>query len=141
MNDQTLTGRQVLALLSQDEVPEIEIANTVGGWAVVDVGNLGVSYFRKSTATFRIKPTPQRRISITLANGEVVSWPEPVRKALKDDVEYWYVDTEGDYMLSTWGKQVSVDTLRLAFGNVHLTREAAQEHADSLRKINMQEAV
>ena len=57
---------------------------------------------------------------------------------LKEDQEYWFVDDQGDALAALWDNW-AVDHTRLAFGNVHLTREAAQEHADALRKINTQE--
>lgn len=136
---ETLTGKQVLALLAQDEQPEIEVYNQdTEGWQPIDPSLRTVKAMLETTAEFRIKPTPQRRMSVTLANGEVVSWPEPVREALEDSMTYFYVSIENDTMRSRWDYDSS-DKQRLTFGNVHLTCEAAQEHADALRKINCQE--
>lgn len=140
-----LTGQQVLALalLSNDEVPEIEIYdNQRGVWNSVTVFDWSAMRLRNSDCKFRIKPKPQRRISVTLANGEVVSWPEPVRveQAPVNGVQYWLVKAYGlaeDYV---WADDCT-DEKQLAFGNIHLTREAAQEHADALRKINTQGVV
>ena len=139
MTQETLTGKQVLALLAQDDVPEIEHQSGTGAWVPLCYEHLGVSYFQKATHNFRIKPTPQRRLSVTLANGEVVSWPEPVREALNDDTGY-YFGKGGEVEQCEWDSH-RLDKARLAAGVIHLTREAAQEHADALRKINTQEVV
>ena len=139
MTQETLNGKQVLALLAQDEVPEIEYK--IGPiWRDFNAGEWGAHTLRNATVEFRVKPTPQRRLSVTLANGEVVSWPEPVREALKDGREYWAVHYDGVVSDVTWAGD-TIDEFVLAFGNVHLTREAAQEHADALRKINTQGVV
>lgn len=134
---ETLTGKQVLALLAQDEVPEIAVL-TEEGWRTFQPHHWHLNSVLAAGYEFRIKPTPPRRLSVTLANGDVVSWPEPVRGALKDGQEYWYFDALGLVNRLTWDGG-SCDLKTLAFGNVHLTREAAQEHADALRKINTQE--
>ena len=135
---ETLTGKQVLALLVQDEVPEIEQRYGNGEWKKAVPASWCVADLLTTPASFRIKPTPARRLSVTLANGEVVSWPEPVREALKEGTRYWVVEGGGETILAHWDGD-TVDDDQLAFGNVHLTREAAQEHADALRKINTQE--
>ena len=136
---ETLTGKQVLALLAQDEPPEIEVYNeATEGWQPIDPALRTVKAMLETTAEFRIKPTPARRLSVTLANGEVVSWPEPVREALKDGRGYLTVRSDGVVADPVW-RGTAYDLGLLAFGNVHLTREAAQEHADALRKINRQE--
>ena len=135
---ETLTGKQVLALLAQDEVPEIETRPNAS-WDWVELAHdMELSLFF-SKAEFRIKPTPQRRLSVTLANGEVVSWPEPVRGALEYDTMYYFVKG-GEVVQCEWDNH-RLDKARLAAGVIHLTREAAQEHADALLKINCQEVV
>lgn len=137
---ETLTGKQVLALLAQDEVPEIEVYNQdTEGWQPIDPSLRTVKAMLETTAQFRIKPTPQRRLSVTLANGEVVSWPEPVRGALEYDTMYYFVKG-GEVVQCEWDNH-RLDKARLAAGVIHLTREAAQEHADALLKINCQEVV
>ena len=136
--DETLTGKQVLALLAQDDVPEIESGHaTVEDWCTAPLHTLTVEWMRTTNCRFRIKPKPPRRLSVTLANGEVVSWPEPVREALKDGEEYYLVFYSGEVEDLDWHSD-RTDKGILAFGNVHLTREAAQEHADALRRINTQ---
>ena len=137
---ETLTGKQVLALLAQDDVPEIEQKCYDGGWTPLIADAWGVLGLRNAHAKFRIKPTPPRRLSVTLSNGEVVSWPEPVREVLKDGQEYWVVFADGEVGSLIWDGH-DMDSEYLAFGNVHLTREAAQEHADALCKINTQGVV
>lgn len=138
--NETLTGKQVLALLAQDEPPEIEQRYGNGAWVKAVPQSWCVADLLTTPTSFRIKPTPARRLSVTLANGEVVSWPEPVREVLKDEAEYWAASSEG-YVSKWFWTNHRYDGERLAFGNVHLTREAAQEHADALRKINCQEVV
>lgn len=134
---ETLTGKQVLALLAQDDVPEIEC--TSGAlWTDFNQIMWSIPTLRGTTVNFRIKPTPPRRLSVTLSNGEVVSWSEPVREELKDGQEYWYVDNDSEVIQMRWEDESIVAKDRITFGNVHLTREAAQEHADALRRINCQ---
>ena len=134
---ETLTGKQVLALLAQDEPPEIEFLEG-HEWSDFYEQQWFAIALRETSMKFRIKPKPARRLSVTLANGQVVSWPEPVREALEYDKEYWCVDAMGDPMPAIWASS-SWNLKNLAFGNVHLTREAAHEHAVALRKINCQE--
>lgn len=139
---ETLTGKQVLALLAQDDVPEIEYKHIAGTiWSRFDsTESWSVpTLLWQNTYEFRIKPKPARRLSVTLANGEVVSWPEPVREALKDGQEFWTTEASGKVIYLNWNG-CDYNQARLAFGNAHLTREAAQEHADALRKINTQGA-
>ena len=136
---ETLTGKQVLALLAQDDVPEIECL-VDGEWQQFRESQWGLTSLRVTYVQFRIKPKPQRRLSVTLANGDVVSWPEPVREALKDGQEYWLVFADGHVSSLIWDGH-DMDSEYLAFGNVHLTREAAQEHADARRKIDTQGVV
>lgn len=137
---ETLTGKQVLALLAKDEVPEIEQKCYDGGWFPLVATQWSVAGLLNTSEAFRVKPKPARRLSVTLASGEVVSWPEPVREELKVDQLYWYVNAEGLARDVPWSSN-RLDGYSIAFGNVHLTREAAQEHADALRKINTQKVV
>lgn len=135
---ETLTGKQVLALLAQDEPPEIEVSTFVG-WTAFVKRNWSIDDLQSGTHQFRIKPTPQRRLSVTLANGEVVSWPEPVRGALEYDTMYYFVKG-GEVVQCEWDNH-RLDKARLAAGVIYLTCEAAQEHADALHRINTQEVV
>ena len=89
---ETLTRDQVLALLAQDGPLEIEFKDLeCYDWEKLKLSSRTIYEMRESNMTFRIKPTPQRRLSATLANGEVVSWPEPVREAPKIGQEYFMV--------------------------------------------------
>lgn len=83
---------------------------------------------------YRCKP---KMLSVTLANGEVVSWPEPQRTELEYGDAYFYVDVDGSVMVGEWDC-LEWDKRTLADGWVHLTEEAAQQHAAALRKINTQ---
>ena len=62
-----------------------------------------------------------------------------MREALEEGTKYFVVLSEGDIDSHTWYGD-STDCDLFVFGNLHLTREAAQEHADALRKINTQGA-
>lgn len=59
--------------------------------------------------------------------------PEPVREALKVGTEYFIADISGSdlYGRTTWRDDI-IDVRWLKAGLVHLTREAAIEHAKAL---------
>ena len=84
---------------------------------------------------YRRKP---KMLSVTLASGEVVSWPEPHRTELEYGDSYFYFGpTHGNIMLKKWDC-APWDRTTLSNGYIHLTKEAAEQHADALRKINTQ---
>ena len=84
---------------------------------------------------YRRKP---KMISVTLANGEVVSWPEPHRTELEyGDSYFYFVPTHGDIVFKEWDC-APWDRTTLFNGYIHLTKEAAEQHATALRKINTQ---
>ena len=85
---------------------------------------------------YRRKP---KMISVTLMDGEVVSWPEPLKLSdLELNKSYFFIDTEIDIHETRW---VSFDNVGLvSFGMVHLTKEAAEQHSHALFKINNQVA-
>ena len=84
---------------------------------------------------YRRKP---KMCHVTLANGEVVSWPEPHCTELEyGDPYFYFVPTHGDIMLKKWDS-APWDRTALSNGCVHLTKEAAKQHATALRKINNQ---
>ena len=85
---------------------------------------------------YRRKP---KMLSVTLMDGEVVSWPEPHRTELEYGDVYYYVDVGGSVMFEKWDC-LEWNRRALADGWVHLTEEAAQHHADALLKINNQVA-
>ena len=81
----------------------------------------------------------QKTLSVTLANGEVVSWPAPHRTELEYGDAYFYIDVDGAAVVEEWDC-VAWDISTLSNGWLHLTKEAAEQHADALRKINNQVA-
>ena len=84
---------------------------------------------------YRRKP---KMLSVTLANGEVVSWPAPHCTELEYGNPYFYfIPTHGDIVLKEWDS-ATWDRTTLSNGCVHLTKEAAKQHAAALRKINNQ---
>ena len=86
---------------------------------------------------YRRKP---KTLSVTLASGEVVSWPAPHCTELEyGDPYFFFVPTHGDIMLKNWDC-ATWDRNTLFNGYIHLTKEAAEQHAAALRKINNQVA-
>ena len=85
---------------------------------------------------YRRKP---KMVSVTLANGEVVSWPEPHKFIPQYGQNYYLVDSNGEIENNKYdGTQTEV--LFIRFGLVHLTKEAAEQHSHALFKINNQVA-
>ena len=83
---------------------------------------------------YRRKP---KMISVTLANGETVSWPEPHRAELEYGDAYYYVNSYGTVAAESWDC-LEWESDILSNGWLHLTEEAAKQHATALRKINTQ---
>ena len=83
---------------------------------------------------YRRKP---KMLSVTLVSGEVVSWPEPHRTELEYGDSYFYVDVDGSVIVGEWDC-LSWDRTTLSNGYIHLTKEAAEQHAAALHKINTQ---
>ena len=83
---------------------------------------------------YRRKP---KMISVTFANGEVVSWPEPHRTELEYGDAYYYVNADGTVSADSWDC-LEWESDILSNGWLHLTEEAAKQHATALRKINTQ---
>ena len=94
--------------------------------------DLGECFYFMPEHQDRRKP---KMISVTLASGEVVSWPEPQRTELEYGDAYFYVDVDGSVMVEEWDC-LEWDERTLADGWVHLTEDAAKQHAAALRKIN-----
>ena len=97
--------------------------------------SLGECFFWRPENQYRRKP---KMLSVTLASGEVVSWPEPHRTELEyGDSYFYFVPTHGDIMRKTWDC-APWDRTTLSNGYIHLTKEAAEQHAAALHKINTQ---
>ena len=85
---------------------------------------------------YRRKP---KMLSVTLANGEVVSWPEPHKGDLNVGQHCYLVAHNGGvehvcFAIHSPNKQ------EVRFGMVHLTKDAADQHSYALFKINNQVA-
>ena len=107
-----------------------EVYGTVTGrWISLDEG----LYFMPGHQ-YRRKP---KMLSVTLASGEVVRWPEPHRTELEYGDLYFYVDVDGSVMVEEWDC-IAWDSDTLSNGWIHLTEDAAEKHATALRKINTQ---
>ena len=96
--------------------------------------DLGECFYFMPEHQYRRKP---KMISVTLASGEVVSWPEPLKlQNLELRKQYFFIDADFVIHETMWIK--SCDTNLIVCGMVHLTGEAAEQHAAALRKINTQ---
>ena len=98
--------------------------------------DLGECFFFAKEEEYRRKP---KMLSVTLASGEVVSWPEPHRAELDNRDAYYFVDVDGSVMGEKW-HGIAWDRGTLSNGHIHLTEEAAQQHSHALFKINNQVA-
>ena len=96
--------------------------------------DLGECFFFAKEEEYRRKP---KMISVTLANGEVVSWPEPHRAELDNRDAYYFVDVDGSVIGEKW-HGIAWDMGTLSNGHIHLTEENAIQHAAALHKINTQ---
>ena len=97
--------------------------------------DLGECFYFMPEHQYRRKP---KMLSVTLASGEVVSWPEPHHTELEyGDSYFFFVPTHGDIMLKNWDC-APWDRNTLFNGYIHLTKEAAEQHAAALLKINTQ---
>ena len=81
---------------------------------------------------YRRKP---KMLSVTLASGEVVSWPAPHRAELDKRDAYYFADVNGSVIVGKWDC-APWDSDTLSNGYIHLTKEAAEQHAAALLKIN-----
>ena len=95
---------------------------------------LGACFFWRPENQYRRKP---KMCYVRLADGEVVSWPEPHRAELDKRDAYYYVDVDGSVMGEKW-HGIAWDRGTLSNGYIHLTKEAAEQHAAALHKINTQ---
>ena len=86
---------------------------------------------------YRRKP---KMISVTLMDGEVVSWPEPYRGSMNINDAYWCFDGDKDLKSTYYWDDFECQKESLKNGMVHLTKEAAMQHAAALLKINNQVA-
>ena len=106
-----------------------------GTWIPLSEGE-GLSFI--PAHQYRRKP---KVITVTLANGETVSWPEPHRTELEYGDSYFYVDStvDGAVGVKKWAC-APWDRTTLSSGLLYLTKQAAEQHAAALRKINTQGA-
>ena len=84
---------------------------------------------------YRRKP---KMVSVTLMDGEVVSWPEPEKNKPSYGCDYFYI--EGQYTVKLGWFDHLDDKDRLEAGIVHLSSDAVMAHRDALLKINNQVA-
>ena len=84
---------------------------------------------------YRRKP---KTLSVTLADGEVVSWPEPLNKLPEHDTQLWYLNGGSTYSCCNSHDNNYLLTDALKSGTLHLTEENAIQHIDALYKINNQ---
>ena len=78
-----------------------------------------------TSCDYRIRPR-------TIRIGDI-DVPEPVREALKKSQQYFIaVITDSNFYVSTVWSDDNLDKICLARGLIHLTKEAAIEHAKAL---------
>ena len=85
---------------------------------------------------YRRKP---KMVSVTLANGEVVSWPEPHKGDLDCNCIYYVASETGGADVYVFAN-TKYENKIISFGLAHLTKEAAEQHSYALFKINNQVA-
>ena len=85
---------------------------------------------------YRRKP---KMISVTLMDGEVVSWPEPHKGDLNYNDYYYIIDMNLKISQQVYGASPYEDNL-IRNGVVHLERNSADMHINALFKINNQVA-
>ena len=104
---------------AKDTSRVVELLNSLGKWTEVATPSW------RPDIEFRFKPAEPKYIVV---NG--VNVPEPVRK-LKHGQEYWLALVgSGVPAAYQWSPVFHHDFL--AFGLIHLTREAAQAHIDAM---------
>ena len=85
---------------------------------------------------YRRKP---KVISVTLVNGEIVSWPEPIKHIAEINYKYFVVNHKGfvsDNVITN--DNVNITNEYITLGLVHSNCDAAEKHARALYKINNQ---
>ena len=114
---------EILKAYAEDTSVEIERRFTkTETW--VDSGIDQVMYYAKAGTEFRLKPAMR---SITLTEGTVVEWPEPMRVAPKDGTPvYLVVVTDVNRML--YSSTCSWHYAAIDAGFCHLTEEAFEAH-------------
>ena len=84
---------------------------------------------------YRLRP----RICSVTVNGTDYEFPESCREPLKYGQEYWRGSYDGKVYCEEW-KSKAIQIKWLAFGVIHLTKEAAEQHLVALQAVNMQVA-
>ena len=90
------------------------------------------------SANFEYRRKP-KMLSVTLANGEVVSWPEPHKGDLDCNCIYYVASETGGADVYVFAN-TKYENKIISFGLAHLTKEAAEQHSYALFKINNQVA-
>lgn len=91
-----------------------------------------------SAQYYRLRP---KVCQVTLQNGKVLEYPEPVRVPLEIGQEYWVVMLAcGSIERSNWDN-CNLDKNRLKNNVIHLTEQAAQTHLRVLQAVNAQVAL
>jgi hypothetical protein len=80
---------------------------------------------------YRLKP---RTISVTLQNGDVLEFPEPVREPLENGDCYWF-KPNSMYISSDYWHSTKFDFQLLADNRMFLTKEDCQAAQDALNAI------
>ena len=111
---------EILKSFIEDTSVDIEYENAAG-WDIAYPAQLINDIH--GVVGFRLKPAVR---SITLQDGTVLEWPEPMRVAPADGQFHWQTHS-GEVRRSNWcGSNYQAELLKTGF--CHLTKEAAQQH-------------
>jgi hypothetical protein len=76
---------------------------------------------------YRFKPESPKYIILNSVNV-----PEPVRRPLKYDQEYWVADPASYHNTNGLWSSTCIEKQWLSLGLIHLTKEAAQAHINAM---------
>ena len=95
----------------------------------------------REDAEYRIRP---KTCKVTLQNGTVMEYPEPVRKELAHGQTYFLIEPSADYKWQinsyAWDRDKTLNPPRYC-NFIHLTQQAAEQHLAVLQAINSQVAL
>ena len=114
-------GEQIEARFATDGYDgawKLESPNTV-----LSISNCGGAEWQ-----FRIKPTPMCELV-------GIKFPVPMREAPKCGETIWIAAAEGAFHIDWHG--LGTDQAYLSAGLCHTTEEAAQQHSEALRAVNL----
>ena len=115
---------EILKAFAEDTNVEIECAEKHGGvWCAA---NIETVICEIKGFDFRLKPAMR---SITLQDGTLVEWPEPMRVAPGREQLFFVIDPScNGGIATTYWRDLLWQQQAIKAGFCHLTEEAAQQH-------------